>query len=46
MADGLSAWETKRSGPLATLTWASDVPLVTVMDPAAPWLMVRQWPEA
>jgi hypothetical protein len=40
----LSAWESDRSGPLTTLTWASDAPLVTVMDPGTPGLMARQWP--
>src|SRR5262249_1439371 len=40
----LSAWESDRSGPLTALTWATDVPLVTVMHPAAPGLMARQWP--
>ena len=42
----LSAWESDRSGPLTALTWASDAPLVTVMDPPAPGLMARQWPVA
>jgi hypothetical protein len=42
----LSAWESDRSGPLTTLTWASDAPLVTVTDPVTPWLMARQWPAA
>ena len=42
----LSAWESARSGPLTALTSASDAPLVTVMDPAAPRLMAREWPEA
>ena len=41
----LSAWESARSG-LTALTSASDAPLVTVMDPAAPRLMAREWPEA
>ncbi len=40
----LSAWESDRSEPLTTLTWAVDAPLVTVMHPATPWLMARQWP--
>jgi len=34
----LSAWVSDRSGPLTTLTWASDSPLVTVIDPVAPEL--------
>jgi hypothetical protein len=42
----LSAWESDRLGLLTTLTWTSDVPLVTVMDPATPGLMARQWPAA
>ena len=42
----LSAWETNRSEPLTALTWTSDVPLVTVMDPAIPGLMAREWPVA
>jgi hypothetical protein len=42
----LSAWETDRSGPLTALTWASDAPLVTVMNPVIPGLMARQWPMA
>src|SRR5215475_8103998 len=29
----LSAWESDRLGPLTALTWTSDVPRVTVMDP-------------
>jgi hypothetical protein len=32
----LSAWESGRSGLLTGLTWASDAPLVTVMDPTTP----------
>jgi hypothetical protein len=32
----LSAWESDRSGPLTTLTWAVDAPLVTVIDPVTP----------
>jgi hypothetical protein len=40
----LSAWESDRSGSLTALTWKSDVPLVTVMDPVTPGLMARQWP--
>jgi hypothetical protein len=39
----LSAWESDRSASLTALTWASDVPLVTVMNPATPGLMARQW---
>ena len=42
----LSAWESDRSGPLTALTSASDAPQVTVLDPAAPRLMAREWPEA
>ena len=42
----LSAWESDQSGPLTALTWASDTPLVTVMDPVTPGLMARQWPVA
>ena len=42
----LSAWESDRSEPLTALTWAVDAPLVTVMDPATPGLMARQWPAA
>ena len=41
----LSAWESDRSGPLTALTSESDAPQVTVMDPAAPRLMAREWPE-
>lgn len=41
----LSAWESGRSGSLTALTWASDAPLVAVMDPAIPGLMARQCPE-
>src|SRR5215475_9559684 len=37
----LSAWESDRSGLLTALTWTSDAPSVTVMDPATPWLMAR-----
>ena len=40
----LSAWESDRSERLTGLTRASDVPLVTVMDPVTPGLMARQWP--
>src|SRR5215831_18107252 len=40
----LSAWESDRSKPLTALTWVLDAPLVTVMDPAAPGVMARQWP--
>jgi hypothetical protein len=40
----LSAWESDRSGPLTTLTWATDAPLVTVIHPMTPGLMARQWP--
>jgi hypothetical protein len=40
----LSAWESYRSGHLTALTWATDAPLVTVMDPMPPRLMARQWP--
>ena len=40
----LSAWESDRSGPLTDLTWASDTPLVTVVDRAIPGLMAHQWP--
>ena len=29
----LSAWESDRSRPLTVLTWAADIPLVTVIDP-------------
>src|SRR5262245_30154710 len=42
----LSAWESDRSGPLTTLSWAPDVPLVTVRDPTTPGVMARQWPAA
>jgi hypothetical protein len=42
----LSAWESDRSRPLTALSWAVDAPLVTVMDPAIPGLMARQWPVA
>ena len=31
----LSAWESGRARPLTVLTWASDAPLVTAMDPAS-----------
>jgi hypothetical protein len=34
----LSAWESDRSGPLTALTWTSDAPLVTVIDPVTPGL--------
>ena len=37
----LSAWESDRSRPLTALTWAPDVPLVTVTDPWTPGLMAR-----
>jgi hypothetical protein len=37
----LSAWESDRLGPLTTLTWALDAPLVTVMDSVTPGLMAR-----
>jgi hypothetical protein len=40
----LSAWESHRSGLLTALTWATDAPLVTVIDPMTPRLMARQWP--
>jgi hypothetical protein len=40
----LSAWESDRSGPLTALTWATDAPRVTVIDPMTPRLMARQWP--
>src|SRR5215831_31490 len=40
----LSAWESDRSKPLTALTWVLDAPLVTVMNPAAPGVMARQWP--
>ena len=42
----LSAWESDRSGLLTALTWATDAPLVTVIDPMTPQLMARQWPAA
>src|SRR5215831_16737174 len=42
----LSAWESDRSGPLTGLTWTSDAPLVTAMNPVIPGLMARQWPSA
>ena len=42
----LSAWESDRSGPLTALSWASDTPLVTAMNPATPGLMARQWPNS
>jgi len=42
----LSAWEAVRFRALTALSWASDAPLVTVMDPVTPGLMVRQWPAA
>jgi hypothetical protein len=42
----LSAWESDRSEPLTALSWAVNAPLVTVMDPAIPGLMARQWPAA
>jgi hypothetical protein len=32
----LSAWESDRSGRVTGLTWTSDVPRVTVIDPATP----------
>jgi len=35
----LSASESGRSGALTALTWASDTPLVTVVDRAIPGLM-------
>ena len=41
-----SAWESDRSEPLTALTWGFDAPRVTVIDPATPGLMARQWPEA
>src|SRR5215469_2433767 len=44
MLTRLSAWESDRSGSLSALTWATDAPLVTVMDPVTPGLMARQWP--
>jgi hypothetical protein len=28
--DGLSAWESDRSGPLTGLTWAPDAPLASM----------------
>jgi hypothetical protein len=34
-----SAWESDRSKPLTGLTWATDIPLVTVTDLAIPVLM-------
>jgi hypothetical protein len=40
----LSAWESDRSERLTGPTWASDVPLVTVMASVTPGLMARQWP--
>jgi hypothetical protein len=40
----LSAWESDRSGPLTSLSWASGAPLVTVMNPVTPGLMAHQWP--
>jgi hypothetical protein len=40
----LSAWESDRSGSLTALTWAADVPPVTLMHPVTPGLMARQWP--
>jgi hypothetical protein len=40
----LSAWESDRSGLLTGLTWATDAPLATVIDPMTPPLMARQWP--
>ena len=42
----LSAWESDRSRLVTAPTWAPDVPLVTVIDPATPLLMARQWPAA
>jgi hypothetical protein len=42
----LSAWESDRSGPLTTLTWAVDAPLMTVMHPATPGLMATTGPWA
>ena len=42
----LSAWEFDGLGPLTVLTWTSNVPLVTVIDPSIPGLMARQWPVA
>jgi hypothetical protein len=39
----LSAWETKRSGPLTALTWTSDVQLVTMIDAVTPGLMARRF---
>jgi hypothetical protein len=41
----LSAWESDRSGASAALSWAADIPLVTVIDPATPGLMALQWPK-
>ena len=38
----LSAWESDRSGSLAALTWAPNVPLVTAIDRMTPGLMARR----
>jgi hypothetical protein len=40
----LSAWESARSRALTALSRAVDTPPVTVMDPAIPGLVARQWP--
>jgi len=37
----LSAWESDRSKPLTALTWATDVPSVTVINSATTRLMAR-----
>jgi hypothetical protein len=37
----LSAWESDQSEPLTALTWATDVPRVTVMGRSTPGLMAR-----
>ena len=43
-SEAMSAWESDRSGSMTALTWATDVRLVTVIDPVTPGLMARQWP--
>lgn len=43
---GLSAWESDRSESVTAVILATDVPVVTAMDPQAPGLIARQWPRA
>src|ERR1039457_5021861 len=38
----LSAWESDRSRPTATLTWEADLPPVTVTAPRRPHLIARR----